>query len=70
MTTLNYNIIRSEYSPSVNADVLEIMMNEDCTVAELPTDNVAPSSIATAIVDGALVVYVYSADGAWEEVTI
>ena len=69
MADLNYKIIRSEYSPFVNANIVEIVMKENCTVAELPIDGIAPGSLAY-VVEGSLPVYAFSADGAWEELEI
>lgn len=68
MATLKYQIIRSEFSPYANKDIVEIVMKSDCTTADLPTD-VAPGSLAY-LVDGRLPVYAFSADGEWEELEV
>ena len=68
MATLKYQIIRSEYSPYANKDIVEIVMKSDCTTADLPTD-VAPGSLAY-IVSGTLPVYAFRANGTWEELEV
>lgn len=64
-----YQIIKSEYSPYTNKEILTISMKATCEVSDLPTD-VSPDSLAYKLVSGTMTVYGFSADGEWVEVTI
>jgi len=64
-----YEIVRSEYSPYTNKDIVTITMKATCEVSDLPTD-VSPDSLAYKLVSGTMTVYGFNADGEWVEVTI
>ena len=68
MATLTYHIVTSEYSPYVDANIVEISMETNCTVNDLPRD-VAPDSIALQVVEGKLKTYIFTADGEWKVFT-
>lgn len=68
MATLKYQIVTSEYSPYVDANIVEISMEKNCTVNDLPRD-VAPDSIALQVVEGKLKTYIFTADGEWKVFT-
>lgn len=64
MDNEKYQIINRRFSPDAFKYVLEIVMTEACTTADLPTD-CAPGSLAYRVKSG-IPAYGFSADGVWE----